>query len=373
MKKPITHPIQESSKDISFSFAMVGDISLNGAFSTDHHKNWERFDQIVPLFKSQSLVFANLEMPIETDERNDNKIHHHFANPIATKEVLQMLNISCVSLANNHIFDCKMSGLKETINLLDSNGIMHTGAGWLDAHVKPVTIENQGVKTGFLAYVDKSTNPKNEGFNNLKINYLEVDNVIAEVTALKCKVDIVVCSIHWGNDYSNFYTIKQQSLARRIIDAGADIIMGHHPHTIQPYEVYNGKHILFSLGGICFGDFYRNGKLAAIKRKTKLGMIAITNRDATKFSFVPTKDLPGNRVIFPKLNLNRKLNWLGRVNKASNRYGFINSLVTIKEAFIDRIFEYFFGYYRNPLLQLFEFRSIKKLGFMIRDYKKVKQ
>ncbi|MBS4014232.1 MAG: CapA family protein [Bacteroidetes bacterium] len=357
----------------SNSFAVIGDIALNGLFSQEIDKNPTRFRDIENLLADFPIVFANLEMPVETSERNEKKNHHHFTSPVAIKQVLKMLNISCVSLANNHIFDCKLSGVKETIGVLDSIGVKHTGAGWLDEQLAPVILESCGAKIAFLAYVDIGTNPQNQDFDEFKLNYFDANKVKNDISLIKSLVDIVICSIHWGTDYSNFYSKQQQKLAHQVIDAGAHIIMGHHPHTIQPYERYKGNHIFYSLGGICFGDFYKNGKLTAIKRKTKLGIIAakssIYDND---FLFFPTKELKGNIIIIPRLNIRRKLLRLAWLNRLKNKSKIANAAISFKESAIDRVYEFLFGYYRNPLKQFFDFKWLGKLGFIIRDYKKIK-
>lgn len=355
------------------SLALVGDISLNGLFSLEPEKNKLRLTEVSQLLSEYSLVLANLEMPVETNERNENKNHHHYINPLVARQVLKMLNISCVSLANNHIFDCKHSGVKETIGILDSLGVKHTGAGWLDEHLAPILFEKDGVKVAFLAYVDNGTNPQINGFDDFKLNFFNVDKVKSDITSVKSMADLIICSIHWGTDYSNFYTKQQQQQAHELIDAGADIIMGHHPHTIQPVELYNNKYIFYSLGGICFGDFYKKGRLTAIKRKTKLGLIATKKTNENEFLYYPTKEQKGNKIVITKLNIKRKLLRLSRLNYLKNKYKIINILISFKESVIDRLLEFFFGYYRNPLKQIIEFRWVGKIGYIFRDFKKVKQ
>ena len=180
---------------------LVGDIAFSGLLSSDSHKNHKRFKNITNVFLKDELIFANLEVPVKVDSTvNENKNFIHYSLPEPTAELLQILHIGCVSLANNHIFDCKMPGLKATIEILDRLGIYHTGAGWLPEHCEPVIIDGK-VKIGFMAYVDKSTNPKTETFSELFINYFEKEKVLKDIKGIRNKVDKVICSIHWGNDY----------------------------------------------------------------------------------------------------------------------------------------------------------------------------
>ena len=354
---------------------LIGDIALTGLFTDDPEHNSERFSSLIPLLKNDRLTFANLECPVYIEgAENEYKSFTHTSSEKVYRDLLPKLGLSCVSLANNHIYDCTMHGLKKTISLLDEMKIKHTGAGWKEEHIEPVFLEEDGKKIAFLAYVDKNTNPKTENFPELFINYFELDKVIADLNKIREKVDFIICSIHWGTDYSNFFTKKQETQAKQLIDAGADIIMGHHPHTIQAYEVHKDKHIFYSLGQLCFGDKNWKGNFRALKRKTKLGMIV--NYDTTSLkieNIIPTKELKGNYILVPKVNIVKKSSKLLRINRLIFKNTFIKKLMRIKESFIDRTYEYFFGYYRNPLKQLFAFRNFKKITFVIRDYKNSKK
>lgn len=350
---------------------LIGDIAFSGIISSYPERNNEKFSAASKILKVSSLVFANLETPIRINETiNEYKNFIHYSLPAPTAELLKLLNIGCVSIANNHIYDCKMPGLKATINLLDDLGIYHTGLGWKKEHIEPVIINNNGINIGFLAYVDMTTNSNTNNFPGLLINYFEIDQVIKKINELKNRVDKIIFSIHWGNDYSNYYTVKQKILAYKIIDAGADIIMGHHPHSIQAYEIYNGKMIFYSLGQLCFGDFMWEGALRAIKRKTKLGMIAKFN-DTTidNFEIIPTKEKEGNNIIISNINIERRLKHLRFANELKIKYKLIDYLIRFKEAYIDRIYEFLFGYYRNPVKEIFKINNLKKLSFMPRDFK----
>lgn len=354
----------------------LGDIAFNGILSEQPYENPARFAQISPLLQKASMVFANLEVPVKVnDDKNEYKnfIHYSLSNP--TEELLQLLNIGCVSLANNHIYDCKMSGLKETIGILDKLGIFHTGAGWKKEHTDPVIIQKNGLKIGFIAYVYKSTNPKTEAFNDLFINYFNIEKVVEDIKALKPKVDKVICSVHWGIDYSHYPTEQQRVIARKLVDAGVSVIMGHHPHTLQPFEKYKDGTIFYSLGGLTFGDFLKDGKkeLQALFRKTKYGLIANFDLEASKMSFVSTHEKKGNFVSIIKRDYIQWSNGKWRCYKLKENHKVINRMVVLKEQVIDRVLEYFFGYYRTPFLHILEFNNYKKIKYMIRDYKNNKQ
>lgn len=346
---------------LDMPIVLIGDIAFNGIISELPERNARRFGLVIPLLREASLVYANLETPVKYGDEYTKEISGvRYANQEVVKDLLIRLHIGCVSLANNHIFDCKMPGLKATIEILDRLGIYHTGAGWLPEHCEPVIIDGK-VKIGFMAYVDKSTNPKTETFSELFINYFEKEKVLKDIKSIRNKVDKVICSIHWGNDYSFYPTSSQVSIAHELIDAGVDIIMGHHPHTLQPFEQYNGGVIFYSLGGLTFGDFQRNGKMYALYRKTKVGLIAKCDLETMNLNFCTTKELIGNYVIPNTVDYNKwsKRRW--HLYKLKKNHVVIRKLINFNEKVLYRIYEYFFGYYQNPVKRLFQVSNIKKI------------
>lgn len=347
----------------------IGDIAFTGILSEEPAKNPERFKHITPILKKTDIVFANLEVPVKVGEIvNEQKKIIHYSLPEPTEQLLKLLNIGCVSLANNHIYDCKMDGLKATIGVLDRLGIYHTGAGWRNEHTEPVIIEQNGYRIGFLAYVDKSTNPKTEYFPELLINYLDIDKVKSDIKSIKAKVDKIICSIHWGVDYSFYPTLKQRVLARSFIDAGADILMGHHPHTLQPYEIYNSGHLFYSLGGLTFGDYQKPGdkNLHAIYRKTKKGIIAKYVPENNAFSFISTHEKKGNIVKIIRRDYKKWSQRMWMLFRIKHSSVITFNVFFLKEKILDRVYEYFFGYYQNPFKRLFQFSNIRKIPRLLK-------
>ena len=354
----------------SVEFSLIGDISFNDLISQNYKNNLVRYKEITPILKNK-IVFANLETPINSNhERNKYKSFHLFADYSVTCELLTLLNIGCVSLANNHIFDANIDGVRTTIDLLDKLSIYHSGAGWKIEHTEPVIFTKFGVKIAFFAYVHPSTNPGTKMFPELYINYLHVDKVLEDIKKIRPAVDKIICSLHWGRDYSNFITPEQQILARKIIDAGADVIMGHHSHMIQPFEYYERGLIFYGLGGLTFGDFVWHGEQRALKRKTKLGMIVHLDKQFQINGIIPTRELKGNYIKISRVDIDTRLKVLWFINKLKMRSKFVDKIIRLKEYGLDRIFEYFFGYYRNPVKQLFSFSNLKKLKFIKRDFLK---
>ena len=351
-------------------FCLIGDIALNGLFSNETKKNSFRFKGVSDFLQSFDLVIANLETPVKgKNEINEHKNIIFQSDPDPTRNILKNLNIGIVSLANNHIYDCKMSGLKATMSVLDECGINYTGAGWNKSHLDPVYFTLDKIRFAFLAYVDKNTNPRTSEFPELFINYFDENKIINSIREAKKNAENIILSLHWGIDYSHFATPYQVEASYRFADAGADIIMGHHPHTIQMFKEYNGKYIFYSLGGLCFGDYLKNEKLVALPKKSKKSFIPVFNTEPVLESIMTTKELKGNKIILTHRNLKPWL-WRNRLfTKLKHEFAFFEFLLDFEEGFVDRTIEYFFGYYNNPFKRLFQLSNLKKIKILFADYR----
>ncbi len=233
----------------NITIGLLGDVALHGLFCKEPEKNKARFEEISTILQEPDLVFANLETPLwGNGEVNELKtkgpgVLLHTQQKIA-KEVLPLLNIAAVSLANNHIYDCKESGIRNTIACLEELNIPFTGAGYKQEHLEPAIIEKNGRTVAFAAYVHETTRPAVEKDGGVFVNFFDEKKIIATIDVLKKAGHHVVISLHWGVDYSFYPTLTQRKAAKQFIDAGADIIMGHHPHTVQPYESYKKGYIM---------------------------------------------------------------------------------------------------------------------------------
>lgn len=344
----------------------LGDISFNGIVSSQPELNGWRYKQVAPFLQSFKLVLANLESPVSDGfPLNPRKTVGYFSSPAVTASLLQELNIGCVSLANNHIFDYLEPGLEATIRCLDQQNIKHTGAGWLPEHVAPVIFQFEK-RIAFLAYVDASTNPHAQQSSSLYINYLDVEKVIADVLAVRNDVDYVICSLHWGADYSYYPTRQQRELAHRIVDAGVDMIMGHHSHTMQPMERYKEGLIFYGLGGLTYGDDFWRGELRALRRKTKVSIIPCFDSCLDLTGFIGTKELQGNRVEFIDFDIRGWYRHKQNQMMLIHRWRIVEFVVWAKEKYMDRFYEFFFGYYRNGVMDILTLRVLRKLNVLFR-------
>jgi poly-gamma-glutamate capsule biosynthesis protein CapA/YwtB (metallophosphatase superfamily) len=174
--------------------------------------------------------------------------------------------ISIVNCANNHTADFGVEGILETIHQLDSAGIRHTGIGRNLAEArKPVVFQVKGIRIGFLGYGGSSAfiASRTQPGTTSRSEWL----ILEDIKRLRPRVDFIVINLHWGEELETKPDSNQIVLAHRMIECGADLIVGHHPHVLQGIERYRGKIVAYSLGNFVFGGNSRcaNCETAVLK------------------------------------------------------------------------------------------------------------
>lgn len=214
------------------------------------------FVRLLPQLSQADIVFANLEAPFgDSGEALVEKSYTFQVMP-ALAAALVAGKINLVSLANNHIMDFGISHLKKTVQLLDSLGIQHAGAGVNRIEAcREAALEVKGIRLALVAY--SLTFPQEFWATDTSAGtcFPWAPEVFEQVRSLRRRYDVVMVSCHWGQELMELPKKYQIELAHRLIDAGADIILGHHPHVVQGIEVYQGRLIAYSLGNFVFGSY----------------------------------------------------------------------------------------------------------------------
>ena len=169
------------------------------------------------------------------------------------------MGIDAVTLANNHALDYGTDALLDTCEILDQAGILHTGAGKdLDTAKQPVLFEKNGQRVALIGatrVIPKADWAATKGHPGMLSSYeVSVEPLLAQIAECHASGDKVVVLIHWGIERDEMPQEYQRALARRYIDAGADLVIGSHPHVLQGIEYYKGKPIFYSLGNFVFGS-----------------------------------------------------------------------------------------------------------------------
>lgn len=202
--------------------------------------------------KQADIVFGNLECCLAISGKAVPKKYNFRGRPENVK-ALKDAGFTVVSLANNHSLDFGKDALAETLTHVRNAGIVAVGAGMSirSAHaVRIVTV--RGNRIGFLAYLGlfPPVIPLTTG--KPAVAMADLESVKRDVAAARKKVDVLIVSMHAGKEYSFTHSSRQETIAHAAIDAGADMVIGHHPHVVQDSEVYRNRPIFYSLGNFVF-------------------------------------------------------------------------------------------------------------------------
>lgn len=189
------------------------------------------FKNAVDILGKDDLTLINFEGTL-TDAQTARDKEFTFKGPFEYVDILKLGSVEAVNLANNHSYDYADEGLRDTKDTLDTAGILWS----LDSSY--AIFETNGVKIGMAGFVFP----------------YDIDPIYAAIDSLREQgCEIVIISVHAGVEKMYEPESAQVNMAHAIIDYGADIYVGHHPHRLQPIEVYNGKYILYSLSNFTFG------------------------------------------------------------------------------------------------------------------------
>ncbi len=235
----------------------VGDIMLAGKWSGSLASlGYDYpFAATATALKDGDITVGNLEAPLAQGGMEFKNKRFRFKTDPRAAAALKRAGFSILTLANNHMMDFGSDGLLETIYNLDRQGILHSGAGeTLAAARREVLASCNGSKIAFLAYsltypAEFYAGGKHAGTAPGFPPYIREDIARARAAA-----DYVVVSFHWGAENAATPKSYQVSVAHRAVDAGADLVLGHHPHVLQGIERYKGSVIFYSLGNYAFGS-----------------------------------------------------------------------------------------------------------------------
>lgn len=249
----------EPSKSVVISLA--GDVMMDRSVGRLIEQRgidypWEK---VTPIFKKSDLVLVNLETSIGTKGTASPDKSYTFQSKPQTLDGLVNAGVHGVSIANNHILDFGQEGFIETLENLEQRDIKYAGGGRnLERALEPAVWNINGQRIGFLAFsrviYDMSwyATSNRPGIVSAYDNYVEqIEKTIAES---KKNIDFLIVSVHWGKEREQYPQDYQRRVGKIMIDAGADVVMGHHPHVLQGIEFYKEKPIIYSLGNFVFNS-----------------------------------------------------------------------------------------------------------------------
>ncbi len=201
--------------------------------------------EIESLFQDSHCVVVNLETVLADTGKPEEKAVTLRVPPSSAK-YLRDAGVDVVNVANNHTMDYGKEGFRATCAALDDNEILYVGV-LHQGEQKPYIVQIDGYKTGILGYFAGG------GTDDFGIAPLRERQIQKDIERLQSRnVERIIVNLHWGTEYVIYPSPKQQNLARRIIDYGAHVIIGHHPHIVQGIETYKNGVIFYSLGNFNF-------------------------------------------------------------------------------------------------------------------------
>lgn len=240
---------QASTTTKKVSLLFVGDMVLDDLPGKAMEQGIDPYASVAALFQSADIRISNLECVIATGGKAVEKNFTFRAHPRSLNYLKKYFD--AISIANNHSGDYGPNAFAEMLNFFEQHKIGHFGGGHnLSQAHRPFLIEKNGIKIALLGYDEFMPRSFEANLNTPGVAWSEDDYVIRDIKAAReiDHADIVIPFMHWGWENEMKAGRRQRELARIMIDAGADAVVGAHPHVIQDTEHYRGKPIIYSLG-----------------------------------------------------------------------------------------------------------------------------
>ena len=236
---------EAASGTVTLTITAAGDCTFGGEVGSKGRRNFQKcveeygydyfFRNVRHVFEADDLTIVNLEGPLTTVEKAGKHGGFIFKGDPECVSILADSSVELCNLANNHILDYGKAGLKETAEVLADKGIHYCGfTSVYDDVIKGVRVRALG-----CTWWD-----------------YDKDQIVKAVSAAREGCDLLIVNIHWGWEGHHDHDDKQTALGHAIIDAGADLLIGTHPHVYAGIEKYKGKYIVYSLGNFCFAGNY---------------------------------------------------------------------------------------------------------------------
>lgn len=303
----------------------------------------DSFAVIKDIVGKSDLSVVNLETTIAKDT-SDMSGYPEFATHENVIKALKDTGLDVVSTANNHAYDRRLKGIDRTIEIIEKYGLKRTGTFKENESTNPLIVDVKGIKVGFFSYSQMLNGYEKLMLNSGRdtaVNLIDMDKIKKDVDYLKKNhADVIMCYMHWGEEYSDYPNSYQKNTFKKLADMGVDLVIGSHPHTIQKSEVIenNGKksYCVYSLGNLVsdqresYGQYYgveigvySDIKIEKIGDKTTVKSFEnkpyyvdkYTDSVTTRYVVVPVKQVLNSEINYP-----RKDKIISKLNRANQHY-----------------------------------------------------
>ncbi len=203
-----------------------------------------------------SFFLGNLEGPLSEGGKDMGNPYSFRAAPRFVEGLL-FAGFDAVTLANNHIFDWGREALRDTVGILHNADIHTVGAGRNEEEANaPLIVDLPGARVAFVGYTNLNPKSYEAQGDRAGTSNSDAEVLLAAVRRLHREADVVVVTVHWGQEYRTRATDAQRAFGEQLIDAGADLVVGHHPHVVEELQQYHGGWIAYSLGNFVFDQTF---------------------------------------------------------------------------------------------------------------------
>ena len=303
----------------------------------------DSFAVIKDIVGKSDLSIVNLETTIAKDE-SDMSGYPEFATHENVIKAFKDTGFDVVSTANNHSYDRRLKGIDLTIDAIEKYGLKRTGTFKENESTNPLIVDVKGIKVGFFSYSQMLNGYEKLMLNSGRdtaVNLIDMDKIKKDVDYLnKNHADVIMCYMHWGEEYSDYPNSYQKNTFKKLADMGVDLVIGSHPHTIQKSEVIenNGKksYCVYSLGNLVSDQresyrqyygveigVYSDIKIEKIGDKTTVKSFEnkpyyvdkYTDDVTTRYVVVPVKQVLNSEINYPRKNA-----IISKLNRANQHY-----------------------------------------------------
>lgn len=330
------------------SIAAVGDMAFVGRYN--EIGNSGSLADVTTFFSKFDLVIGNLESPLTGKGQSiPGKCTLRGKPDWAYR--LKNAGVSVLSLANNHLMDHGPEGLSDTIDNLNKAGVQWLGAGNNEKEARaPLFIEKKEKKIALISRTSVFVaSPSYAEEKTPGVARFDLQESLAAISACRLHADIVIFLLHWGLEHYRYPAPSQRLIAKQIIEAGADFIIGHHPHVLQGVESIGRGTVAYSLGNFLFDDFswrFTNQddniqeqviRLSPKQRQAGIFIIKTDNEKGCSFEFQPTRIDTNTDITFDESY--RRKNEMKRLSRFFNwrAYGFFWRFHALEREFSLRI------------------------------------
>lgn len=275
----------------SLSLIMVGDCLIHGAIYDDAKTSngsydfTKMVDLVKPIIEEYDLAFYNQESILGGTSLGLSS-YPTFNSPQEVGDTFIDIGFNLVSLANNHTLDRGKKGIYSSLEYWHSKKNIMTAGSYSSEleRITPNIMEKNGIKYALLSYTTTTNGlnvPKDEPY---LISVYNKDTVKEDIERLRDKTDLLMVSMHWGEEYTNTPTESQKEIASYLANLGVDIIIGHHPHVVQPIDFIDNTMVIYSLGNFLASQYGVN-KLTGLMASVTVNKTTIGEKSFIKLEF----------------------------------------------------------------------------------------